>query len=267
MIKSYFITVGLALSAAGAWSADVKYPGVAPGPAHVLITNDTVALSNNVILAAWTLTEHGISQRFFRDVSGQRSLTLTGEVFQIVLTNGVRYAASRLVPDGKPRLLSLTPNPKAARLAARLTGRSVEVPLRSADGRLGVVWRALILDGANYVRQEIEATALKEELPLRGIVFDSLTITSRAGFQSTFARDLVLRDASLFVEQGPVLSFRQSTEVTVTGLSYRAGGDLLLQVLGERSRAIRLITVDPTGAQQRLQLGEGVALDAVEWQK
>jgi hypothetical protein len=53
----------------------------------------------------------------------------------------------------------------------------------------------------------------------------------------------------------------------VTGLSYLAGGDLLLEVLGERSRAIRLIKVDRTGAKQRLQLGEGVALDAVEWQK
>jgi DNA sulfur modification protein DndE len=105
------------------------------------------------------------------------------------------------------------------------------------------------------------------ELPLSGIVFDSLTITSRAGFQSTFARDLVLRDASFFVERGPVLSFRQSAEVTVTGLSYRPGGDLLLEVLGERSRAIRLVRVDRTGAEQRLQLGEGVALDAVEWQK
>lgn len=105
------------------------------------------------------------------------------------------------------------------------------------------------------------------ELPLSGIVFDSLTITSRAGFQSTFARDIVLRDVSLFVERGPVASFRQSSAVTVSSLSYRAGGDLLLEVLGEQSRAIRLINVDRTGAKQSLRLGEGVARDAVEWQK
>jgi hypothetical protein len=43
--------------------------------------------------------------------------------------------------------------------------------MTSEDGRLGVVWRALIPDGANYVRQEIEVTALKEDLSLREIVW------------------------------------------------------------------------------------------------
>ncbi|MBI5397180.1 MAG: enterotoxin, partial [Verrucomicrobia bacterium] len=98
-------------------------------------------------------------------------LALAGEVFQIVLADGHRYAASAFAPQGKPRVSRLSPNPKAARLAARSPGRQVEATLRSADGRLRAVWRALIHDGANYVRQEIVVTALGDGCVIKEIVW------------------------------------------------------------------------------------------------
>lgn len=177
MIKCLLIAAGFVLSPGSVWSAGVlKYPGVEPGPAHVSLADGAVTFSNNVLLAAWTLTEQGISPHSFRDVPGRRSLTLTGEVFQIVLTNGDRYAASRLVPDGKPRLRSLAPKPKAARFAARLTGKTVEVPLRSVDGRFRVLWRGIALDEAHYVRQEIEPAAVRDALAIQEIVWLDTTV-------------------------------------------------------------------------------------------
>ena len=101
----------------------------------------------------------------------QRQVALTGEAFEIVLTNGERYAASALRRDGPVRLRELTPDPRAARLAARIPGRQVEVPLRSADGRLRVVWRAVLHDGGNYIRQEIDVTAASEDCVIREIAW------------------------------------------------------------------------------------------------
>ena len=198
MITCLFIVAGFVLSAGSVWSASVlKYPGVEPGSAHASLINGTITFSNNVLVAAWTLSKRGISPVSWRDVPGQRSLALTGEVFQIVMTNGTRYTASRLVPDGKPRLRSLTPKPKAARLApwdkrsgtngsgsnaypmgraARITGKSVEVPLRSADGQLRVLWRGIALDDAHYVRQEIELTAVRDSLAIQEIVWLDATL-------------------------------------------------------------------------------------------
>lgn len=95
----------------------------------------------------------------FQDKQTGRKLALTGEVFQIVLAGGQRYAASALAPEGPPRVSELAPNPRASRLAARIPGRQVEALLRSADGRLRVAWRALVRDGANYARQEITQKA------------------------------------------------------------------------------------------------------------
>ena len=81
---------------------------------------------------------------------------IAGEVFQIILTDGRCYSASTLVPEGSPRVSELAPDPRAARLAARIPGRQVELPMHSSDGRLRVVWRTIAHDGSNYLREEID---------------------------------------------------------------------------------------------------------------
>jgi hypothetical protein len=76
-----------------------------------------------------------------------------------------------LEPDGRPQVRELVPDPGAARLAARIPGRQVELPLRSADGRLRVVWRAIARDDGNAVREEIDLLAARDDLELREIVW------------------------------------------------------------------------------------------------
>jgi hypothetical protein len=98
-------------------------------------------------------------------------LAVTGEVFQVVLAEGPGYVASAMVPERPPRVTELTPDLQAARLAARIPGRQVEVPLRSADGRLRAVWRATLHDGANYVRQQVELAATQGDLAIREVLW------------------------------------------------------------------------------------------------
>ena len=160
----------LALSSA-AVLAQVSYPAAVPGPAQILADDSQIIISNSVLCASWRVGDAGLKPEFFRDAAGQRQITLTAEAFEIVLTNGECYAASGLRRDGPVRLSKLTPDPKAARLAARVPGRQVEIPLRSADERLRVVWRAVLHDGGNYVRQEIEAAAPREDCEIGEIVW------------------------------------------------------------------------------------------------
>ena len=136
----------------------LDYPGPVPGRPAIAVGAGEVTVGNHAVSAAWLWGDHGLRPVLFRD--GRNSLSLTGEVFQIVLADGPSYAASRLIPEGKPRITTLAPDPAASRLAARLKGRQVELALRSADGRLRVIWRALARDGANYVRQEIDVTPM-----------------------------------------------------------------------------------------------------------
>jgi len=171
-------TLFLALPSTGGLGqiAPAAYPAAVPGPAGIFCDGSRIILSNSVLLATWRAEETGLRPESVRETARQEPLTLTGEAFEIVLTNGDHYAASALRRDGPVRLRDLTPDPKAARLAARIPGRLAEVPLRSADGRLRVVWRALLHDGANYLRQEIDVSATGEDCVIREIVWLNQTI-------------------------------------------------------------------------------------------
>ncbi len=143
-----------ASTTAAGFGLNPRYPGVLPGSASIQCVRSNLIASNAAFAVSWTLTSHGLEAPSVRDVQTGRTLGFTGELFQLVLTNGQRYPASTLVPETKPRVNELVPVATASRLARRVPGWQIEVPLRSPDGRLRVLWRAVLRDGANYVRQE-----------------------------------------------------------------------------------------------------------------
>jgi hypothetical protein len=83
--------------------------------------------------------------------------SVIGEPFEITLADGTRYAASNMKLDGKAAASNLQTNGMSSRVADQFGGRKLELPLRSAYGRLRVFWRAILHDGVNYLREEIEA--------------------------------------------------------------------------------------------------------------
>jgi hypothetical protein len=246
VIRSHFITVGLALSLANAWSAGVKYPGAQPGSAHASINNGTVTFCNNLIAAEWTLKPHGISLVSFRDVQGQRSLTLTGEVFQIVLTDGSRYSASGFIPDARPRLYSLKLRTKEARLAACSAGKSVELPMRSADGRLNALWRGILLDGSHYFRQEIELKTAREPLEIQEIIWHEATLPG-ASTAGQVAGSPIVAENFFFGSEDPMAD---SLAIPGGSTSSRVRRNMLLNRGGTLTQSF-VIGVAPAGQMRR----------------
>jgi len=165
-----FLVAALAFSSS-VLPAQLVYPGSDPGPARILLAGARITVSNAVVSAGWLVGDQGLRPQFIRDQGQPRQLALTGEVFEIVFTNGQRYAASALKPDGLMQVSKLPADPQAARLAARIRGQQVEVPLHSADGQLQVVWRVVLHDSGNYIRQEIAVTAQAADCGIREIVW------------------------------------------------------------------------------------------------
>jgi hypothetical protein len=159
-IRLLCIAAGLTLadqvSGAAIFGLDAGYPGPAPGAAKIVCREGEIVVQNRAIALRWTATKQGLKARSARDERSGQSLLLAGELFQIVLADGRRYAASNLEAEGELRIKELAAVPGAARLAARIPGKQVELNLRSPDGRLRLLWRAVIHDNANYVRQELE---------------------------------------------------------------------------------------------------------------
>ena len=152
------------------WS-EVEFPGPKPGPMHITSDGQNLVVGNNTISAGWSVGRRGFRSAFVRDEQTQQSIGLNGEVFQITLANGTRYLASEMKPVGKWTESRLAPDGHAACMADRIAAEIVELRLRSADGRLAVLWRVIGRDGSNYLRQEIEVLAVEMDLKVREITW------------------------------------------------------------------------------------------------
>jgi hypothetical protein len=152
----------LAATVSSARAATAGFPGPQPGRPTLTCADNLVTVSNKSISISWQVTPSGLRPKSVTDVQERFTLVLTGEVFEIRLPEGRGYPASRLRPKSKPHITRLVPYPKAARLAARIPGRQVELQLQSEDEQFSVTWRAILHENANYVRQEIDVTCTRD---------------------------------------------------------------------------------------------------------
>jgi len=151
------------------WEETAQTQGFGPKPGYTtLLSRDhTVVISNQVICAIWQTGPSGLRLKLLKDVQGGRTLRFTGELFQVVLTNGKTYAASGWLPETKPRVRELAPEADSPRLAAQSRSRVVELPLGSTDGNLRLIWRATACEDANYIRQEVEISARRDSCAIQ----------------------------------------------------------------------------------------------------
>jgi hypothetical protein len=147
------------------------YPGPQPGPPKADLNASQITAGTSAITARWTLTPQGIRRQSVRDEQVGKNLDFHGEDFVLTAADGARYPASSLLPDGKSLASNIVPLPKSPRLAEHLPGKQVEVPLRTPDGRFRIVWRCVVRDGANYLREEIDISPQAEAAELKEIVW------------------------------------------------------------------------------------------------
>jgi hypothetical protein len=148
----------------------ITYPGTTPGPLVETTVGPQFRLGTEAIKVTWAWSPVGLRRTA---VTGRGGLDfpLSGEAFQVGLSDGRRYLASKMVPVGPPRVVKLAPDPASPRLARRIPGRQVELTLRTDDGRLRVVWRASARVDGNAVREEIELHAENGDVPVGEIVW------------------------------------------------------------------------------------------------
>jgi hypothetical protein len=152
------------------------FPGPVPGQPDVSVSSDEIQLGNEGLKAVWTLQQDKFLPVVFEDLRGGSKLTSLGEAFCVSLKSGGQIKASELRVIGKPGVATLKPDSAAAQLAARRAGKVVTVKLEDSSGRLGVVWRGILHDGANYLRQEVAFTALKDDCEISEITFLNATL-------------------------------------------------------------------------------------------
>ena len=152
-------------------SAAPEYPGLPPGKAETTVAADSLTIANRAMAAGFSVLGGKLRLLFVRSGQETPALSFKGEPFQIWLADGARYPASVLQLEGRMMATDLESNRASSRLADRIGGRRFEAHLHSADGRLGILWRAILHDDANYLRQEIEITPLREDVVIQKVLW------------------------------------------------------------------------------------------------
>jgi len=148
-------------------------PDTNPETAQAAINAGIVSLSNHLMTARWSVANRrftGLGLQFPR----HHSVPLPGDAFILIAKDGASVRASEMDIVRGPQVVTINPDPKAERAAARLPGESVVLRLEDAQKRLSVTWRAILRDHSNYLREEVSIAAIGNDQPIQEVrLFDS----------------------------------------------------------------------------------------------
>ena len=155
------LLVGLTTSAQA-----LDFPGPEPGKAKgSLVQGQSLALSNQALALSWSTFGGRLQPTTFRDLLGGHLLEAPLEAFTLEFQDGTRLKASRMQATAF-QVEALVGDPKSVGEAGRLPGQRVSATLNAPNGTLRVHWQATLRDGSNYIRQELQLTALKGDVDL-----------------------------------------------------------------------------------------------------
>ncbi len=148
----------------------LDFPGPDIGVAQGRCADGILELSNNAISCQWRCTDGRLDPLRVTDrLTGMKISLQSADLFRLTLEDDRILSSNDLKVINEPVLEALKSEPSASNLARRFPGRQITVRLTSDDGKLIAIWRAILRDGANAIRQEIEFTAVDEELLVKDI--------------------------------------------------------------------------------------------------
>jgi DNA sulfur modification protein DndE len=103
------------------------------------------------------------------------------------------------------------------------------------------------------------------EMSIKDISLENVVIESQKGMLCQEAENIRLKNVTLITkETRPVLEVQNSKNISLDGIKYASGADLLLRVSGDRSQDIRLTNTNTKLAKKGLELGDKVGKKVVQ---
>jgi hypothetical protein len=148
----------------------IGFPGRSPGLATAIVDAGQLKLENDAVSMSWQLSDGRLRPGPIVNRLSGKTIPGGAELFAVVLPNGQTIRASEMKLLGSPCCGDLPAKPEALRIADRCAGKEIGANLVTGDGTLAVGWRAVLREGANYVRQELTLQAVGRDMPLAQIV-------------------------------------------------------------------------------------------------
>ena len=191
----------------GCSAAAAPFPGAAPGQATAICTDGVATLANTALQATWRLDGSSLVLVQFKDLADGSAISPAMPAFTITFGDGTTVSAADLKPDGPLTLSDLAPKSDASVLSERIPGKAIEVRYTLPAQKLGLAWRAILRDDANYVRQEIVFSPDSDDLVIRTLKLLSLSLPGAQVCGSVQGSPITTENLFLAIEH-PVASSR-----------------------------------------------------------
>ena len=130
---------------------------------------DRITLSNDAIAATWSVRGASLQwQALANHLTGAR-LPFAGSVFALVPGEGELLRSSDLKMIGTPVIEGAPVSPGSSKAADHIPGRQVRIELEDGSAKLHISWRAILREGANYIRQEVTLKSQQQPFALMRI--------------------------------------------------------------------------------------------------
>jgi len=139
------------------------------GKAQALQESGLVTLRNGAIEASWRISGGRLQAVSMTDRLAGNPIPVSDRLFALTIDGGGVIIGSSMHVMGPARIEKLAGKPDASRLSERLDGQQVTVELEDTANTLHAVWRAILRDGSNYIRQEVTLQALGSDLNVSSV--------------------------------------------------------------------------------------------------
>jgi hypothetical protein len=160
-----FLAVLLFTSALAAGQTSVPY-GESAGKANAEVRGAVLSLSNQMMEAQWSVTNDQLTGLKLLVRRSGLEVSLPHDPFSYSFKDGTSVRASDMTITDGPQIESLPSNSGASRAAEHFAGKAIWIRLEDPKKRVSVVWRAVLRDDSNYVRQEIALSAPYGDQPV-----------------------------------------------------------------------------------------------------
>ncbi len=162
-----FLAGSFLVASLAAGQTSVLY-GTTPGAAKAEIQGSVLSLSNQTMQAQWSVAEHKPTALTLAIPTTGTNVSLPGDPFSLTFRDGTTVRASDMTIVEGPQIDDLAAKPEASRAAEHFAGKAIRVRLEYQDSKkkFSTVWRAVLRDDSNYVREEISISAPDSDQPI-----------------------------------------------------------------------------------------------------
>ena len=133
---------------------------------EVTHSGDSLSLGNSKIAIEFRMADSRLRATNATRRSPARTLALPPDLFVLTLEGGRVLRSSELPISGPPNAARVGADSKSIRRAGRRSGQTLSANFRDESSGATIRWRAVLLDGSAYLRQEVIITAGAKDLPV-----------------------------------------------------------------------------------------------------